>query len=188
MLRYGRASNASAQVFGNFSNSGKTFLLRDGNPIVDQSRVLVGQAQHGFGFGKETLIYGVDYMFTDARTNGTINGSNESDDTIKELGGYVHSVTKLTDKIDFVAALRADKHSRLPSAVWSPRVALVLKPNENNNIRFTYNRSFSTPSNNNLFLEFHPHAKSILVDSHHAPDPPALERGVSVIDSFVIDG
>lgn len=44
------------------------------------------------------------------------------------------------------------------------------------------------PGNNNLFLEFHPHARSILVDSHHAPDPPPLEQGVSVIDSFIIDG
>ncbi len=44
------------------------------------------------------------------------------------------------------------------------------------------------PGNNNLFIEFHPHAKSILVDSHHAPDPPALHEGVSVIESFIIEG
>ncbi len=44
------------------------------------------------------------------------------------------------------------------------------------------------PGNNNLFLEFHPHAHSIFVDSHHAPDPPALHTSVSVIDSFVIEG
>lgn len=44
------------------------------------------------------------------------------------------------------------------------------------------------PGNNNLFHEFHPHARSILVDSHHAPDPPELSPAVSVIDSFIIDG
>jgi hypothetical protein len=44
------------------------------------------------------------------------------------------------------------------------------------------------PGNNNLFLEFHPHARSIFVDSHHAPDPPALDANVSVIESFVIEG
>ncbi|MGE0442633.1 MAG: TonB-dependent receptor [Gemmatimonadales bacterium] len=143
-----------AQVFGNFSNAGSTFLLRDGNPIRDSSRVLVAQAQHGFSVGeKETVIYGVDYIYTDARTGGTINGSNEADDAIKEIGAYAHSVTRLSPKVDLVGALRVDKHNRLESAVFSPRVAVVLKPNENTNFRLTYNRAFSTPSNNNLFLD-----------------------------------
>ncbi|HLG04869.1 MAG TPA: TonB-dependent receptor [Gemmatimonadales bacterium] len=154
-----------AQGFGNFSgagldNSGATpraraFLLRDGNPIVDESRVWSGQFQHGFDVwnGKETILYGADYFKTDARTGGTINGSNEDDDTINEYGGYVHSVTRIHPKLDLVAALRVDKHNRLEDAVWSPRAALVFKPMENHAIRATYNRAFSTPSSNNLFLD-----------------------------------
>ena len=143
-----------AQVFGNYSNAGETFLLRDGNPIRDNSRTLVAQAQHGFGLGaKQTFIYGVDYIYTDARTSGTINGSNEDDDTIKEVGAYIHSVTKLSPKFDIVSALRVDKHSRLETAEVSPRLALVMKPNEDVNLRLTYNRAFSTPSNNSLFLD-----------------------------------
>jgi len=89
------------QGFGNFSGAGldssngtpraRAFLLRDGNPIVDQSRVWSAQFQHGFDLfdGKETILYGADYFKTDARTGGTINGSNENDDTIDEYGGYV---------------------------------------------------------------------------------------------------
>jgi hypothetical protein len=46
-----------------------------------------------------------------------------------------------------------DKHSLLDDAVFSPRVALVFKPVENQNFRVTYNRAFSTPSTNNLFLD-----------------------------------
>ncbi len=142
------------QVFGNFSNAGKTFLLRDGHPIVDNSRQWAAQAQHGFAIGsKETIIYGADFIYTDARTGGTINGANEDHDTIKEVGAYVHSVTRLSPKFDVVSALRLDKHNLLESAVWSPRVGLVFKPNDNNNLRLTYNRAFSTPSNNDLFLD-----------------------------------
>ncbi len=143
-----------AQVFGNFSNAGETFLLRSGNPIIDESRQYVAQAQHGFSLGKkQTFIYGVDYIYTDARTGGTINGSNEDNDTIKELGGYVHSVTKISPKFEIVSALRADKHSSLEKAVWSPRLALVFRPDNENNLRFTYNRAFATPSNTDLFLD-----------------------------------
>ncbi len=43
------------------------------------------------------------------------------------------------------------------------------------------------PANANLFLEHHPHAKSIFVDTQHAPDPPPLDPRVVVIDSFVIE-
>src|SRR5690606_37698996 len=103
-----------AQVFGNFSNSGSTFLFRDGNAILDSSRVLAAQIQHGISFGsRQAFIYGFDYIFTDARTGGSINGSNEADDDIKEVGGYLHSVTHLSPRFDLVAALRVDKHSRL---------------------------------------------------------------------------
>lgn len=153
------------QGFGNFSLAGldssesppraRAFLFRDGSPIVDQSRVWSVQFQHGFDLfdNKETILYGADYFRTDARTGGTINGSNEDDDTINEYGGYVHSVTRIHPKLDLVAALRVDKHNRLDDAVWSPRAGVVYKPWENHAFRVTFNRAFSTPSNNNLFLD-----------------------------------
>lgn len=153
------------QGFGNFSGAGldssesppraRAFLLRDGSPIVDQSRVWSAQFQHGvdlFG-GRTTVLYGGDYIKTDARTGGTINGSNEDDDNIVEFGGYVHGVHRVSPKLDLVAALRADKHNRLESAVWSPRVGLVFKPTEQQAFRVTFNRAFATPTNNNLFLD-----------------------------------
>lgn len=153
-LRF-RHKRLFVQGFGNFSNAGDTFLLRDGSPIQDSSRVWSAQFQHGFDLfrGKTTVLYGADYIFTDARTGATINGSNEADDGIKELGGYLHSVTRLTPRLDLVAALRLDKHSRLQSAVFSPRAGLVFKPKEDQAFRLTFNRAFSTPSNNNLFLD-----------------------------------
>ena len=150
-----RRGRLFVQGFGNFSNAGRTFLLRDGSPIQDSSRVWSAQFQHGLDLfsGKMTLLYGADYIYTDARTGGTINGSNETDDNIKEAGGYIHNVLRLSPKLDLVTALRLDKHSRLESAVWSPRAALVFKPSETQAFRVTFNRAFSTPSNNNLFLD-----------------------------------
>jgi iron complex outermembrane receptor protein len=156
-LRYDRLF---VQGFANFSNAGDTFLFRDGNPIEDNSRVWGFQVQHGLELGeRETLLYGLDYTYTDARTSGTINGRNEDDDTIKEFGAYVHSTTRLTSELDLVAALRLDTHNRLKDpdgsgdVNLSPRAALVWRPADDQTLRFTYNRAFSTPSNNNLFLD-----------------------------------
>ena len=52
-----------------------------------------------------------------------------------------------------VAAARLDNHNHIEDAVFSPRAALVFGPTENHKFRATYNRAFSTPSTNNLFLD-----------------------------------
>jgi hypothetical protein len=43
------------------------------------------------------------------------------------------------------------------------------------------------PANCNLLLEAYPKCESVFVDSQHAPEPPALLPGVSVIDTFEMD-
>ncbi|MGH7720661.1 MAG: TonB-dependent receptor domain-containing protein [Gemmatimonadaceae bacterium] len=150
----GRAGRLFGQVYLNESDAGDTYLLRTGQPIIDNSTVLVGQLQHGLDLGtRQSFIYGVDYQETDPKTEGTINGRNEDDDDITEVGGYVQSETSLSPQFDFIAALRVDDHSRLEDVVWSPRAALVFKPSDTQNWRLTYNRAFSTPTTNNLFLD-----------------------------------
>ncbi len=144
-----------AQTYLNASDAGNTFLLRDGVPLVDQSRLVVGQVQHGLGLGggRQDFTYGVDYFHTDPRTGGTINGSYENNDTMDEWGVYLQSKTALSPKVDFVVAGRMDSHSMLDHNVYSPRAALVFKPTEDQSLRFTYNRAFSTPSSLNFFLD-----------------------------------
>ncbi|HEU4464581.1 MAG TPA: TonB-dependent receptor [Gemmatimonadota bacterium] len=117
-----RKGNFFAQTFANFSESGETFLLRTGMPIIDESYVLAAQAQHATAIGeRELLTYGVDYQHTVPRTEGTITGRNEDDDTIDELGGYLHSETSLGERLELVAAARLDWHNRLEDLVFSPR-------------------------------------------------------------------
>ena len=143
-----------AQAFYNTSDAGDTYLLRTGQDIVDKSFVMSAQVQHGFDLGeRQSFTYGVDFISTNPRTDGTVLGRNEDDDNSRELGAYLHSETALSGMADLVAALRVDDHSRLSKTNISPRVALVLRPSEGQNVRFTYNRAFSTPSTNNLFLD-----------------------------------
>ncbi len=143
-----------AQAFLNTSNTSDTYLLRTGQRVIDKSRVVVGQIQHGLDFGdRQSFIYGIDYSKTEPRTDGTINGRNEGIDDIAELGGYLQSETRLSPMFDLVLALRGDDHSELEDPVFSPRAALVFKPDTGHTVRFTYNRAFNTPTTNNLFLD-----------------------------------
>jgi iron complex outermembrane receptor protein len=157
----GRMGRLYAQAFLNTSDAGDTFLLRNRSiagttqgSVIDKSRQWVLQAQHGWAYNpRQDFIYGIDYQSTEPRTEGTINGRYEDDDDFTEVGGYVHSTTKLTDMLDLVAAVRLDKHSRLDDPVWSPRAALVYQPFEGQAFRVTYNRAFTSPSSNNQFLD-----------------------------------
>ena len=165
------------QVFLNTSDAGDTFILRNRNRadrglIVDKSRQFVAQLQHGFGMGgvstgvtssvdpmademrdRFDFIYGLDYQWTNPRTEGTINGRYEDVDNITEIGGYLQARTRLTRLIDIVGAVRYDDHSRVEDAIISPRAGVIFHPTENQALRVTYNRAFSPPSTNNLFLD-----------------------------------
>ena len=162
----GRYKSLFAQVFMNTSDAGGSFILTAVRPttncpdptdfacVIDKSRQIVGQVQHGLNFGtRQRFIYGYDHIRTIPKTEGTITGRNDDDDNITEQGGYLHSVTDVSDKLQLTAAARVDKHSRLEDPVFSPRLAVVFKPVENQNFRLTYNRAFSTPTTNNLSLD-----------------------------------
>lgn len=157
-----RVGRLFGQVFANLSDAGNddslstsgTYLLRSGQPIVDQSRVFAAQLQHGLSLGsRQDFVYGMDWIKTNPRTGGTINGRNEGIDDVTEYGGYVQSTSNLTRNFDLIAALRIDHNSLIEGYQTSPRVALVFKPSETQNFRVTYNRAFSTPANFSYFLD-----------------------------------
>lgn len=157
-----RIGRLFGQVFLNMSDAGNdngqstegTYLLRSGQPIVDQSKSWAGQLQHGLTLGdKQDFVYGFDYISTNPRTSNTINGRNEDIDDVTEYGAYVQSTTRLTPKFDFVGAIRVDHNDQVEGYQTSPRAALIFKPNETQNFRATFNRAFQTPANFTWFLD-----------------------------------
>lgn len=175
-----RIGRLFGQVFMNMSNSGNdsaddmsgTYALRTGQAFVDQSRVLAAQLQHGLSLGsKQDFIYGVDYISTNPRTLGTINGRNEEVDDVREIGGYIQSTTRLTPKFDFIGALRVDNNDQVDGSQVSPRAALIFKPSETQNFRVTYNRAFQTPANFTWFLD-------LVSQRNLAPGLPYLVRAL----------
>ncbi len=149
-----RYRNWFGQVFLNKSDAGDTKLLRTNNPIVDKSTLTVFQLQHSPTIGdRQRFTYGSDVIFTRPKTEGTISGSHENDDDVNEYGVYLQSETSLSDQVELVLAGRYDSHNYLDKNNFSPRAALVIKPDGNQTLRATYNRAFSTPTSNNLFLD-----------------------------------
>lgn len=172
-----------AQLTYNMSDAGGTYLLRTGNPIVDKSSLMVGRLQHAYSPMEDwNLTYGADVFMTNPVTDGTINGKNEDNDNINEYGAYLQSnYGIIKDKLNFLATVRFDKHNRLEDAMISPRAALLYKINESNSVRVTFNRAFSTPSTNDLFLDLEA-KKNILVNSATGqPINPAWKLAVRAL-------
>ena len=142
------------QYFYNKSDAGETQLLRTGDGVVDKSSLTVMQLQNTSDVGlRQQFIYGVDLLLTRPRTEGTIHGNYEDDDDTNEYGAYLQSETRFTDQVSLMLAGRLDRHSRLDNPVFSPRAAVVMKPNPENTFRVTYNRAFNTPTITTLSLD-----------------------------------
>ncbi|MBL0280279.1 MAG: TonB-dependent receptor [Bacteroidetes bacterium] len=144
-----------AQAFINGSDAGDTYLFRTGDLIIDHSKQYVGQLQHGDELmnKKLNLVYGADGIYTAPDTENTINGKNEEDDNILEVGAYIQADYAVATKFNLIGAMRYDYHNFVNQPFFSPRAAAVYKANNKNTFRLTYNRSFSAPSSNNLNLD-----------------------------------
>ena len=71
-----------------------------------------------------------------------------------EGGVYLQDEIFLNDNVRFVIGARADKFTSIDGVVLSPRVAVLVKPIEDQAIRVSYNRAFRAPSavNNHIDL------------------------------------
>ena len=145
----------SVQAFMNNSDAGETYLIRAGDTIVDRSMQVVSRVQHSFELSDmQEFTYGGDMFLTRPNTDSTITGRNENDDDINEFGGYLQSETKLLDRrLTLLLAGRIDYNNRVADPIFSPRAALAYKPTDDQQVRLTLNRAYTTPTTNDLFLD-----------------------------------
>lgn len=181
-----------AQVFYNKSDAGDTFLLRSRDPIIDKSTLTVLQLQHSPRLGdRQRFTYGGDVLLTRPKTEGTISGSHENEDDINEYGVYLQSETQLSDQVELVLAGRYDTHNHLEDNNFSPRAALVIKPDETQTLRATYNRAFSTPTSNNLFLDLVSTPDALGIGAAFQPSlgySPAIDvRALGLLNGFTFN-
>ena len=149
-----QANRFFAQAYFSTNDAGNSLVYGSGQTVVDKGTEYNLQAQYDFDLANERvrMILGADYQLTEPNTEGTILGRNEEDDTIAEAGAYVQSTIELNNQLDLTLALRGD-YSNIFDTQVSPRAALVFKATPSNTFRATYNRSFSSPGVNSLFLD-----------------------------------
>ncbi|MGE3344948.1 MAG: TonB-dependent receptor plug domain-containing protein [Vicinamibacterales bacterium] len=144
-----------AQAFMNYLDGDANNLLSAdpaGNPITFLFNTKTFDLEVGdtrtFG-GRHVVTYGGNLRFN--KFNLTI-APGETSRT--EGGVYAQDEMFLNDHVRFVVGARVDKFTSIADPVFSPRVALMLKPSADQTFRFSFNRAFRAPSmiNNNLDL------------------------------------
>lgn len=187
---YGQLRVQSGGLFGQFylnaNNSGTdTYVYGSGNRIIDEGLQWNGQLQYDFDLAPlgTQVVAGADADITVPRTDGRILGRNEGSDRIEAYGGYVQTTSALTDQLELTLAGRLDYNNVVETLQLSPRAALVYKVTPQNTVRASYNRSFSSPGTNSLFLDIEAQRQTL----GRAPGGGSLDfvfRGLGAADGF----
>jgi outer membrane receptor protein involved in Fe transport len=96
---------------------------------------------------KHVVTYGGNLRFNRFDLSLAPNADNRT-----EGGGYVQDEIFLDKMFRLVAGARVDRFDYLDNFVFSPRVSFMVKPEESQTFRISYNRAYRSPSVINNFL------------------------------------
>ncbi|MEN3337956.1 MAG: outer rane receptor for ferrienterochelin and colicin [Acidobacteriota bacterium] len=97
---------------------------------------------------RHVLSYGGNLRYNKFDLSLAPNGDNRT-----EFGVYAQDEIFLSDHFRLTVGGRGDRFDYLDSFVFSPRVALLVKPASNHTFRMSYNRAYRSPSVINNFLD-----------------------------------
>ncbi|MDX1283890.1 MAG: TonB-dependent receptor, partial [Draconibacterium sp.] len=104
----------------------------------------LNHAMNNFISGTNVITLGTEYVIDDvfdeiAAYNYLI------DQTTKNFGAFVQSDWSISKKTTLLAGIRADKHNFVDKLIVNPRVSLLLKPDLNSQLRFSWSTGFRAP-------------------------------------------
>jgi iron complex outermembrane receptor protein len=152
-VRYSRNA-LRFNFFTNILNGDATALLAigaDGQPIPFSfnTRTLDFEASNAHTLGSRQVVsYGANFRRNDFDLTIAPRGEDRT-----ELGAYLQDEIFLHEKARFTLGARIDKFDVIEDPVFSPRVALILKPLPDHAVRLSYNKAFRSPSLINNYLE-----------------------------------
>jgi outer membrane receptor protein involved in Fe transport len=141
------------QAFLNFLDGSAPNLLSV-DPVGDQITLFFNTKTFDLEAG-DTRTFGGRHVVTyggNLRYNKFDLSLAPGETSRTEGGLYVQDEMFFNDHVRLVAGARVDKFSSINDPVFSPRVALLLKPTLDHTFRFSFNRAFRAPSmiNNHL--------------------------------------
>jgi iron complex outermembrane receptor protein len=117
------------------------FAFKTRTTDFDVSNVQTFASRHVVSYGGNLRFNAFDLSIAPQADNRT------------EFGVYVQDEIFLTEHFRWSVGARGDRFDYLDSFVFSPRTALLIKPQPNQTFRLSYNRAYRSPSVINNFLD-----------------------------------
>lgn len=152
-VRYSRAA-LKVNFFTNILNGDAAALLAigtNGRPILFNFNTKTYDLEIGNANtvgSRQVISYGGNVRFNNFDLSIAPRGNNRT-----EAGFYAQDEIFLNDKLRFNIGARLDKFDVIDDPVFSPRVAVIVKPTLDHAIRVSYNKAFRSPSLINNFLD-----------------------------------
>ncbi|MDA0936219.1 MAG: TonB-dependent receptor [Bacteroidetes bacterium] len=101
---------------------------------------------------KTDFLVGGSMRKTELNSKGTIYSDQDGPIEYTELGAYGQAVTRIfNDKVNLTASLRVDKHEFFDANI-TPRIAALIKLDQNRNFRVSYQTGFRNPTNQDQYI------------------------------------
>jgi outer membrane receptor protein involved in Fe transport len=117
------------------------FAFKTNTVDFDLSNVQTFASRHVVSYGGNLRFNGFDLSIAPQADNRT------------EFGMYAQDEIFLSDTFRWSIGARVDRFDYLNDFVFSPRTTFMIKPQENQSIRLSYNRAYRSPSVINNFLD-----------------------------------
>ncbi|MBO6574207.1 MAG: TonB-dependent receptor [Rhodothermales bacterium] len=147
------------------SDENPVYLNRTGLIVPLERTHFEAQAQYSFetpSLLNAEWSTGLDYRTAGANTENHVYGRNEDDDDYRIFGGYVQSKLRFGSKLDAFLAGRVDSYNFTDEKTFSPRAALVFKPNGLHSVRLSYNRAANPIPASDIYFDLPVQTESIL--------------------------
>lgn len=112
--------------------------------VTFQGGVQFNHRLSNFIKGDNVLTLGSEYVYDDV--NDEIEAYNYLiDQTTKTYAAFFQSDWEFTPQLTLLSGVRADKHNLVDKVIFSPRVSLLYKPENNLQFRTTWSTGFRAP-------------------------------------------
>lgn len=129
-------------------------VVNGGSGIFDDTKTYNYELNYDLsGLTEKTdFLVGGSMRKTELNSKGTIYSDQNGPIEYSELGAYVQGVTRLfNDRVNLTTSVRVDKHEFF-DANFTPRLAALIKIDENQNFRVSYQTGFRNPTNQDQYI------------------------------------
>lgn len=141
----GRPAPGSAQFKSIFDQVRSIPISKGGGLFVDKTNLYVAEGQYDltqYTSSVADILIGGDYKRFVLNSEGTLFADSAHKIPINEVGAYIQATRRFAnDVLKLVASARYDKNQNFDGR-FTPRVSLVIKVAEDNNIRMSYQQAY----------------------------------------------